>query len=164
MYIARPYNFNLSPLLEEKLNIEREFTFHTACKLSSALNGVTLVLTPFQATSFLTIHNFSFDKCLREGVVYLSRQEEALCRQRALAREDKRNLEDITFEERDIHMLGFIERVRQDITDWQDKPLVRCLNTPRMTHTDACAYIDAHPLSGDHTFKLSNGPTQLTPS
>ena len=59
-YLARPYNFYLSPLETDhvRLNIDRQFKFSSsACK-------------------FLKENDFDFGKMFKSGVPYLSRKEE----------------------------------------------------------------------------------------
>ncbi|KAF8849230.1 CAF1-domain-containing protein [Acephala macrosclerotiorum] len=59
-YLARPYNFNLSPLAADnvELNLSRNFTFAAS------------------ASGFLLKNGFDFGKVFKEGVPYLSRDEE----------------------------------------------------------------------------------------
>ncbi|CZR66890.1 related to poly(A)-specific ribonuclease [Phialocephala subalpina] len=59
-YLAQPYNFNLSPLAADgvELNLSRNFTFAAS------------------ASGFLLKNGFDFGKVFKEGVTYLSRDEE----------------------------------------------------------------------------------------
>lgn len=100
-YVLRPYNFNISPLVSERVDIEREICLQTG------------------AMSFLLDHGFKFDLAYREGIEYLSRDEAQQAKQSAFDRIDKKNVvEDLHLKETDIESLDFIRRVREAITAW----------------------------------------------
>lgn len=108
-YIARPYNFNLCPVVEKELNIERTFTFQS------------------DAAYFLLEHGFNFDLPFREGVPYLSRNEAALARKAGLDRLDRSIIPDIQLKVEDVQALGFLTRVRNDINTWLETRKVTSL-------------------------------------
>ncbi|KAH8595038.1 ribonuclease H-like domain-containing protein [Bisporella sp. PMI_857] len=101
-YLARPYNFNLSPLeVDPKhpmFDMDRQMKFSgEACK-------------------FLALERFDFGKVFSCGVTYLSRVEEAGLRQsKAPGRNEKRR--DIEFALRDPGYV-FYEKLRDTITAW----------------------------------------------
>ncbi|KAF2277954.1 CAF1-domain-containing protein [Westerdykella ornata] len=100
-YILRPYNFNISPLIDERLDIEREITFQTG------------------AIAFLLKNDFRMDLPFTHGVQYLSRDEAYLAKQLAYDRIDKKNVfEDMQLKETDVDSLDFVHRVRQEIIQW----------------------------------------------
>jgi poly(A)-specific ribonuclease len=106
-YRLRTYNFNINPILNEELDVERVFSFQSS------------------AVEFLLRNNFSFDLPLHNGVQYLSRVEEAEAIQKANERLDFRNrFEDIQLTERDVDALDFITKVRGEIDDWVQSKVV----------------------------------------
>lgn len=111
-YVLRPYNFNLNPLLQEKLGIERVFSFQGS------------------AVEFLISHGFQLQQPFLAGVPYLSRDEAALAKKVAYDRLDKTQFEDLQLNSEDVQSLEFVKRVRQDITDWKTtgKPYPDFLN------------------------------------
>lgn len=72
-YLARPYNFYLSPLQADGLDLkmDRRFEFSSS------------------ACDFLRKNNFDFGKVFNGGIPYLSRQEETEIRQREAERIDR---------------------------------------------------------------------------
>ena len=77
------------------------------------------------AVEFLLSHRFRMEAPFLEGVAYLSREEEALARQLALARLDKAGVADIQIQNDDHEALGFAQRVRQAIDEWKRRTTVR---------------------------------------
>lgn len=59
-----------------------------------------------------------------EGVAYLSREEEALARQLALARLNKSSVADIQIQSEDHYSIAFIQRVRKEIDEWKSRTTV----------------------------------------
>lgn len=101
-YILRPYNVNISPIVSERLDIEREFSLQTG------------------AITFLLENGFRFDKPFSRGVQYLSRDEAAEAKERAYNRIDKKNIfDDLQLKETDVESLDFVRRVREAITEWK---------------------------------------------
>ena len=101
VYTVRPYNFNLNPLVEEKLDIERIFAYQSG------------------AVEFLLNHGFRMELPFTMGVPYLSRDEAKLAKKLAYDRLDKTNIEDLYLKDDDIQSLEFIKRVREKIIAWK---------------------------------------------
>ncbi|KAG9953643.1 CAF1-domain-containing protein, partial [Aureobasidium melanogenum] len=99
-YVCKPFNFNLSPILEERLDIDRTFSFHSG------------------AAEFLLGVGFKFDLPFTSGVPYLSRDEAQLAEERAAARNDKSSFTDIEIKPEDVQALEFLRRVRSEVDDW----------------------------------------------
>ncbi|KAI9826297.1 MAG: Mitochondrial beta-keto-acyl synthase [Thelocarpon impressellum] len=99
-YVARPYNFNLNPLVTERLDVERVFSFQSG------------------AVEFLLEHGFRLELPFLQGVPYLSRREEAYARKRALQRQDRSLFAEISIKEDDLESLRFLQQTRQEIGDW----------------------------------------------
>lgn len=107
MYIARPYNFNLSPLFIEKdrLGIERTFSFSSG------------------AIQFLLGERVNFDIAapFYTGVPYLSRDEEEEARHRF----HNVVFNDVVISPTDSEALAFFRNSRQTIKKWVEEPEVR---------------------------------------
>ncbi|KAH8769735.1 ribonuclease H-like domain-containing protein [Hyaloscypha finlandica] len=102
-YLARPYNFYVSPKSAEgvDLRLDRIFSFSSS------------------ACDFLTKNNFSFGKVFSDGVPYMSRDEEYECREEFNQRADKKaKMENITIASNDSATLDFYRGVRRTITMW----------------------------------------------
>ncbi|KAI9833651.1 MAG: hypothetical protein M1826_006742 [Phylliscum demangeonii] len=102
-YVLRSYHFNISPLIEERLELPRVVSFE---------NG---------ALAFLLGHGLSLDHWAKDGVPYLSVPEEKQARQIALAREDKSNIVDLIVAKDDASSLAFVKQTRENISAWQAK-------------------------------------------
>ncbi|KAI9803248.1 MAG: hypothetical protein M1825_002039 [Sarcosagium campestre] len=101
-YIPRTYNINVCPLVAERLDLDRVFSFQSG------------------AISFLMGHGFQLDAPFKSGVPYLSRQEENTIRQAAADREKVRvGHADITLPEDDHEAILFVESVRNKIKEWE---------------------------------------------
>ncbi|KAF2846408.1 CAF1-domain-containing protein [Plenodomus tracheiphilus IPT5] len=101
-YVLRPYNINISPLLDERLDFEREISFQSG------------------ACTFLLNNGFNLGAPFASGVQYLSRQEAERAKQMAWDRLDKKNpIEDMQLKEGDVDSLDFVRRVREAITKWK---------------------------------------------
>ncbi|TVY41998.1 Poly(A)-specific ribonuclease [Lachnellula subtilissima] len=106
-YLARPYNFYLSPLSADgvDLRLERNFTFSTS------------------ACDFLTKNHFDFGRMFREGIPYLSQREQRDVEEEYDQRENRAaNIPDITIPPSDTANLKFVRQARQDITAWSTNP------------------------------------------
>lgn len=101
VYTVRPYNFNLNPLVEERLDIERIFAYQSG------------------AVEFLLNHGFRMELPFTMGVPYLSRDEAKLAKKLAYDRLDKTNIEDLYLKDDDIQSLEFVKRVREKIIAWK---------------------------------------------
>ncbi|KAJ4983556.1 hypothetical protein SVAN01_10929 [Stagonosporopsis vannaccii] len=101
-YVLRPYNINLSPLLDERLDFEREIRFQTG------------------ACTFLLGCGFDLGASFASGVQYLSREEAERAKRLAYDRIDKKNnIEDLQLRDTDKDSLDFLRRCREAITVWQ---------------------------------------------
>ena len=101
-YVLRPYNINLSPLLDERLDFEREISFQSG------------------ACTFLLNCGFDLGAPFATGVQYLSREEAERAKRLAYDRIDKKNpIEDLQLKDTDTESLDFVRRCREAITAWQ---------------------------------------------
>lgn len=101
-YLLRPYNINLSPLLDERLDFEREISFQSG------------------ACAFLLNHGFDLNAPFANGVQYLSREEAERAKRLAYDRIDRKNpVEDLQLKDTDTESLDFVRRCRAAITTWQ---------------------------------------------
>lgn len=102
VYLCKPYNFNLSPIVEEKrLDIDRTFSFHSG------------------AVEFLLSVGFEMNLPFISGVPYLSRSEAKLAEQKAVTRSDRSAIADIHIKPEDIQSIAFLRRVRNEIDAWR---------------------------------------------
>jgi poly(A)-specific ribonuclease len=101
-YVLRPYNINISPLLDERLDIEREISLQSG------------------AITFLLGCGFDMSKPFTHGVQYLSREEAAQAKQATWDRLDNKNPPpDMQLKEGDVDSLDFMRRVRDAVTQWK---------------------------------------------
>lgn len=100
VYVLKPYNLPLSPTFQEDLDLERIFSFQSG------------------AVDFLLKNNFDFNTSLRQGVPYLSRDEEDEAKLKFRARADKSRFEDIMLPEDDVLSSAYLDKVRAEILDW----------------------------------------------
>lgn len=107
-YLTRSFNFNLSPLVGDGLDVEREFTYSTG------------------AVDFLLSVGYSMDAPFKEGVPYLTKEETQEARQRAMEKWDRSSIPDISIRPDDEKALKFMKRVRKEIDEWQKSSKV-CL-------------------------------------
>ncbi|KAI9702583.1 MAG: hypothetical protein M1836_001063 [Candelina mexicana] len=100
-YITRPYNFYLNPVIQERLDVERIFSYQSG------------------AVEFLLRNGFKMEAPFTVGVPYLSRDEEELARVLGNARGDRSNVADIAVLPTDVESLEFLQRVRGEIEVWK---------------------------------------------
>lgn len=113
-YVLRPYNINISPLLDERLDFEREVSFQSG------------------ACSFLLSHGFDLGAPFARGVQYLSREEAEKAKQMAWDRIDKKNpIADLHLKDEDVESRDFMRRVREAIKKWK-------------TGTSSCLEVTTH--------------------
>jgi poly(A)-specific ribonuclease len=108
-YLARPYNFYVSPKSADgvDLRLDRVFSFSSS------------------ACDFLAKNNFEFGRVFSDGVPYMSRDEEYECREEFNQRADKNSkLEMITIASGDSATLEFYRGVRRIISTWKKAPKV----------------------------------------
>lgn len=114
-YVLRPYNLNISPLLNERLDFERELSMQSG------------------AITFLLGCGFDMAKPFTHGVQYLSRQEADQAKQATWDRLDNKNpIADMQLKEDDVESLDFMRRVREAIATWKTTTLESLAIT---THT-----------------------------
>jgi poly(A)-specific ribonuclease len=101
-YVLRPYNINISPLLDERVDLEREISLQSG------------------AITFLLGCGFDMAKPFTNGVQYLSRQEAEQIKQATADRLDNKNPPaDMQLKDTDVDSLDFMRRVREAITQWK---------------------------------------------
>jgi poly(A)-specific ribonuclease len=104
-YVLRPYNINISPLLDERVDLEREISLQSG------------------AITFLLGCGFDMAKPFTNGVQYLSRQEAEQIKQATADRLDNKNPPaDMQLKDTDVDSLDFMRRVREAITKWKATP------------------------------------------
>ncbi|KAJ5559006.1 hypothetical protein N7461_002978 [Penicillium sp. DV-2018c] len=100
-YTLKPYNISLSPITQNEMDLNRDWTFGS------------------RSMEFLLANNFSMDHMCTFGVQYLSRDEEVLAiklaTERSRARLPTRSLD---IKEQDTESLAFLDDVRGNINDW----------------------------------------------
>jgi poly(A)-specific ribonuclease len=99
-YCIRPYNIDISPVLSEELELDRDFTFQGG------------------AVEFLLRNHFNFGNSLSAGVRYLSRAEELEALAGAETKALRMTFEDIILADTDIEARAFMEKARQSIKHW----------------------------------------------
>ncbi|KAB8801884.1 hypothetical protein FH972_026706 [Carpinus fangiana] len=104
-YVVRSYNFNISPLVDEQLDLDRDFTYSTS------------------AVSFLLRHSYNMASPFAAGIPYLTRAETHPAMENALARWDKQAIPDIKIKADDTKALNFMKRVRKEVDIWQKTKL-----------------------------------------
>ncbi|RKF83476.1 Poly-specific ribonuclease PARN [Golovinomyces cichoracearum] len=117
-YIARPYNFDLSPLSYRgnDIGLQRTFSFSSS------------------ACDFLQKNSFDIGKVFRTGVPYLSREEESRLRKEDDQRaENKSKIPDLIIKNDDTNALKFCQDVRSSITDWLKKARPDLLKDCKLT-------------------------------
>ncbi|KAF1990949.1 ribonuclease CAF1, partial [Aulographum hederae CBS 113979] len=100
VYVLKPYNFNLSPLISKDLDIDRKFSFSAG------------------ACDFLIRNGFKIDLPFTQGVPYLSRLEEEEELKLAMDRLDRDELEVSIDHITATDSLAFLERLRGIIRKW----------------------------------------------
>jgi poly(A)-specific ribonuclease len=115
-YIFKPYNFELSPLIDERgLDIERIFSFQSG------------------AAEFLLRSGFNLSTPFESGVPYLSRTESKEAREKHAKRQDKSAIPDVQLKPTEVESLAFLERVRGDITAWMASKAMETLEYLNIT-------------------------------
>lgn len=100
-YILKPYNFEISPLIEPALGIERDFSFSSG------------------ACDFLLKVGFNMSLPFNSGIPYLSRAETRQIRESFSKRQDKAAIADIDIKPTETESLAFLARVRCEIEAWK---------------------------------------------
>ena len=102
-YECKPFNINLSPVVEERLGIERNFSFHSG------------------AVEFLLGVGFQFEMPFTWGVPYLSRNEAKLAKEKSNARQDRAAFPDMQIKTEDTEAHELMRKVRAEIDQWKNK-------------------------------------------
>lgn len=100
VYTVKPYNINLSPLIDDDWKVDRVFAFQSG------------------ACQFLLSHGFRMDLPFTKGVPYLSRDEAKQAKENAYARLDRGNIADINLKKTEVQSLEFVENSRKAIQAW----------------------------------------------
>jgi hypothetical protein len=113
-YLARPYNFNMTPLSAD-----------SADKKGGDLRLERVVAFSSSACDFLRKYGFDFGRVFSHGVPYLSRSEEDACREEYNQRADRMaKIEEIPLSLKDTETMEFYRGARATITDWLKNPKV----------------------------------------
>ncbi|PYI33958.1 CAF1 family ribonuclease [Aspergillus indologenus CBS 114.80] len=101
IYTLRPYNLHLSPIIDDRLGVERQWSFQSS------------------AVAFLLTHRFSMDSLFSQGVRYLSRDEETQAVFRAIEKcERPEATTTIGVDEAETESLAFLQEVRRLVDEW----------------------------------------------
>lgn len=103
-YELKPFNIQLSPILSERLDIDRNFSFHSG------------------AVEFLNSVGFNFQAPLAIGVPYLSREEARLARERAEGRHSRTKdfYDPLVIKPEETEALALRKTVQKLVQDWLD--------------------------------------------
>ncbi|GFF70510.1 54S ribosomal protein L17, mitochondrial [Aspergillus lentulus] len=100
-YTLKPYNVNLNPIIDRRLEVERGWSMQSS------------------AIEFLLENKFSIDSILKQGVQYLSREEEKQAIANAIERRDRvATHTSIDVKETEHESLAFLKAVRRLVDDW----------------------------------------------
>ena len=100
LYTLRPYNMYINPVLKERLQIDRMFSFQSSC------------------VDFLLTHGFSMEGPFLKGLPYLSREEEHVAVEGEKTRLDRNAILDIELRKDEVESIEFVQRMRQKIEGW----------------------------------------------
>lgn len=109
-YVLRTFNYNLSPLVEDIFNMDRDFTYSTG------------------AVQFLLRNNYSMDSPFVWGIPYLKPDEEELARKNYLARWDRSAIPNISIRAEDTESFDMVTRLREEVKAWIAKNQV-CISS-----------------------------------
>ncbi|RJE22372.1 CAF1 family ribonuclease [Aspergillus sclerotialis] len=101
LYTLKPYNIYVNPIIDRKLDLERDFVFQSS------------------AVEFLLQNQFRLDPLLQHGVPYVSREEEQMILSNAFERRDRLKTHyAMDIKDTDHESLAFLENVRRLVDDW----------------------------------------------
>ncbi|KAE8349978.1 ribonuclease H-like domain-containing protein [Aspergillus coremiiformis] len=101
MYMLKPYNLYLSPIIDRRLDVGRDLCFQSG------------------AVEFLLENNFCLNSIFKNGVHYLSREEETIALAKATERCGRTSVRKmIDVKETEYDSLAFLKAVRQLVDDW----------------------------------------------
>lgn len=123
VYVIRPYNIHLNPVPEERLNVERTFSYQSGGK--SCFSEPFWTWLTSVAVEFLLKHDFRMEAPFLEGVQYFSRAEEATARLLAAQRQDKGSIGEMQIRSDDIATMELMKRVREQVIAWKNRTTVR---------------------------------------
>ncbi|KAF4553395.1 CAF1 family ribonuclease-like protein [Elsinoe fawcettii] len=105
-YELKPFNVNLSPILTERLDIDRDFSFHSG------------------AVEFLNSVGFNFQAPLAIGVPYMSRDEAELAEKRAEERlsRTKDFYEPMIIKPDELEALALQKKINEVVKEWLKTP------------------------------------------
>ena len=103
VYVLRPYNFFLNPIVSEDLDIERIWSYHSG------------------AVRFLLGHGFRMEAPYTKGVPYLSREETMLAKQQLKVRLDKSKFDKDIIDIVGDDNIAFMDKVRAEIKVWEER-------------------------------------------
>ncbi|KAL8935957.1 MAG: hypothetical protein Q9216_005173 [Gyalolechia sp. 2 TL-2023] len=119
VYVVRPYNFFLNPVPDEKLNVERDFSYHSGG--GPDVDMCSQVELTMIAVDFLLKRNFRMEAPFLEGVHYFSRAEETTARRLATQRQDRASIADIQPRPDDVESLELLKRLQQEVIAWKSR-------------------------------------------
>ncbi|KAF7596759.1 54S ribosomal protein L17 mitochondrial [Aspergillus hancockii] len=100
-YTLRPYNLYLSPIIDRKLDVERDLCFQSS------------------VVEFLLENNFCLNALYKDGVHYLSREEETKAMAKATERFDRKSVHAVLdVKETELESLAFLKVARRLVDDW----------------------------------------------
>ncbi|KAL4807539.1 ribonuclease H-like domain-containing protein [Aspergillus unguis] len=100
-YTLKPYNMYISPIIDRRLEVERDWSFQSS------------------AVEFLLDNKFNMDSLYRTGIQYISREEEARAILKAVERGKTASAHSsMDVKETDYESLEFLQLVRQLINEW----------------------------------------------
>ncbi|KAL3473972.1 CAF1 family ribonuclease [Aspergillus californicus] len=98
-YTLKPYNLYLSPIIDRKLEVDRDWSFQSS------------------AIEFLLGNRFNMDSLYKVGVPYISRDEEAKAIKKAVERQSQTSNR-LDVKETDHESLAFLQLARNIVDNW----------------------------------------------
>lgn len=118
-WVLKTYNIPISPVLDEELQVQRDFAFQSG------------------AVQFLIKNGFNFSESLTHGVQYLSQKEEGEAMLIVEQRQDKSQISDITLKDTDLEALAFMREIRRRVDSFLKTRITSGLNAfDILNHTD----------------------------
>ncbi|KAB8239169.1 ribonuclease H-like domain-containing protein [Aspergillus alliaceus] len=100
-YILKPYNLYLSPIIDRRLDVGRDLCFQSS------------------AVEFLLENKFCIHSVYKNGIHYLSREEEAIAMARAAEKYERTSVRKvIDVKETEHDSLAFLKAIRHLVNDW----------------------------------------------
>ncbi|KAL4780168.1 ribonuclease H-like domain-containing protein [Aspergillus varians] len=100
-YTLKPYNLYLCPIIDRRLEVERNWSFQSS------------------AVAFLLENKFNMDSLYRTGVAYISREEESQAISKVVERNEQTMAQSsMDIKETDYESLAFLRLARQLIDNW----------------------------------------------